>query len=66
MVEHWLEGAGIARRDATVRAYSDHVSDAPLLEWADQAFAVNAHAPLVALARARGWTVFDWRQEPKR
>jgi HAD superfamily hydrolase (TIGR01490 family) len=66
MVERWLEGAGIARPDASIRAYSDHVSDAPLLEWADQAFAVNAHPPLVALARARGWTVFDWRQEPKR
>ncbi|MDF7776172.1 HAD-IB family hydrolase [Sphingomonas sp. AOB5] len=61
MVEAWLAGQGIAREDAQVRAYSDHVSDAPLLEWADEAFAVNAHAPLVALAGVKGWPVLDWR-----
>jgi HAD superfamily hydrolase (TIGR01490 family) len=61
MVEAWLADAGIDRADAHVRAYSDHVSDAPLLEWADEAFAVNAHAPLRALAAARGWPVLDWR-----
>lgn len=61
MVEKWLAGQGIARGDAQVRAYSDHVSDAPLLEWADEGFAVNAHAPLVALAKLRGWPVLDWR-----
>ena len=61
MVEAWLAREGISRGDARVRAYSDHVSDAPLLEWADEAFAVNAHGPLAALARARGWAELDWR-----
>jgi HAD superfamily hydrolase (TIGR01490 family) len=61
MVEAWMSRAGIARSDAHVRAYSDHVSDAPLLEWADEAFAVNAHGPLAALAKARGWERLDWR-----
>jgi phosphoserine phosphatase len=44
-----------------VRAYSDHVSDAPLLEWADEPFAVNAHGPLRKLADMRGWPQLDWR-----
>ncbi|AQR74400.1 HAD family phosphatase [Sphingomonas sp. LM7] len=61
MIENWMEGAGIARGDVHVRAYSDHVSDAPLLDWADEAFAVNAHGPLRSLARVRGWTELDWR-----
>ncbi len=52
---------GIARADAHVRAYSDHVSDAPLLAWADEGFAVNAHGPLRALAKERGWPILDWR-----
>jgi HAD superfamily hydrolase (TIGR01490 family) len=61
MVEDWMAQAGIARRDAFVRAYSDHVSDAPLLEWADEGFAVNAHGPLAVLAKAEGWAELDWR-----
>jgi len=60
MIESWMQGAGIARDDVHVRAYSDHVSDAPLLEWADEAFAVNAHGPLQALAATRGWPTLDW------
>jgi HAD superfamily hydrolase (TIGR01490 family) len=61
MIESWLERTGVSRQDLHVRAYSDHVSDAPLLEWADEPFAVNAHGPLRALAQARGWPQLDWR-----
>jgi HAD superfamily hydrolase (TIGR01490 family) len=61
MIESWMEKTGVSRRDVHVRAYSDHVSDSPLLEWADEAFAVNAHGPLRTMARARGWAELDWR-----
>lgn len=61
MIEDWLAREGIARDTAQVRFYSDHASDAPTLAWADEAFAVNAHPPLVGLARARGWPLLDWR-----
>ncbi|UYY56932.1 HAD family hydrolase [Sphingomonas sp. S2-65] len=61
MVEAWLAGQGIARADCHVRAYSDHVSDAPLLAWADEPFAVNAHAPLRTMAAVQGWPLLDWR-----
>jgi HAD superfamily hydrolase (TIGR01490 family) len=60
-IERWLAEQGIARSEAQVRAYSDHVSDAPLLGWADQGFAVNAHGPLLRLAAEKGWPALDWR-----
>lgn len=62
LIEAWLARQGIARDDVRVRFYSDHVSDAPALEWADEAFAVNAHGPLRRLAAARGWAVLDWER----
>lgn len=60
MIEAWLAGQQIARADAVVRFYSDHVSDAPALEWADIGVAVNAHGPLRMLAQTRGWAIEDW------
>ncbi|MGN5375874.1 HAD family hydrolase [Sphingomonas hankookensis] len=61
-IEAWAAGQGIVRSDVAVRFYSDHVSDAPVFDWADEPFPVNAHAPLKALARRRGWPVLDWRR----
>jgi len=61
MIEAWMTEQGIARQDAHIRFYSDHVSDAPVLDWADEAFAVNAHPPLAALAKVKGWEPLDWR-----
>ncbi len=60
MIEAWLAAQGIARDAAHIRFYSDHVSDAPTLAWADEAFAVNPHPPLRAMAARRGWLVLDW------
>jgi HAD superfamily hydrolase (TIGR01490 family) len=62
MIESWMAQEGLQRAEAHIRAYSDHVSDSPLLEWADEAFAVNAHGPLAALAREKGWAELDWRK----
>lgn len=61
MVEDWMTREHIVRTDAHIRFFSDHVSDAPCMDWADEAFATNAHAPLRALATQRGWTIIDWR-----
>ncbi|RYY33618.1 MAG: HAD-IB family hydrolase, partial [Sphingomonadales bacterium] len=61
MVERWMAEQRIERADAHIRAYSDHVSDAPLLGWADEGFAVNAHGPLARLAGEQGWPQLDWR-----
>lgn len=61
MILDWLREQQIARGDTHIRAYSDHVSDAPLLDWADEGFAVNAHGPLKTMAAERGWPELDWR-----
>lgn len=60
MIEAWMAREGIARGETSVRFYSDHVSDAPTLAWADEAFAVHPHGPLRRMAAERGWTVLDW------
>jgi len=58
MIEDWLAKAAITR--GHVRFYSDHASDGPVFEWADEAVAVNPHDRLVRLANQRGWSVKDW------
>jgi HAD superfamily hydrolase (TIGR01490 family) len=60
LIEAWMEKEGIKRGDARIRFYSDHVSDAPVLEWADEPFAVNASPKLRALAAKRNWPALDW------
>ena len=60
MIRAWMAQHEIAREAAHIRAYSDHVSDAPMLEFADEAFAANPHKPLARLAKARGWPRVDW------
>lgn len=60
-VTGWLAAEGIARGAAHVRFFSDHISDAPTLGWADEGFVVNPDAVLASLAEARGWTALDWR-----
>jgi HAD superfamily hydrolase (TIGR01490 family) len=61
MIGAWMAREGLRRDECRIRFYSDHVSDAPVFDWADEAYATNAHAPLTKLARARGWNVLDWR-----
>ncbi|HZO31725.1 MAG TPA: HAD family phosphatase [Chloroflexota bacterium] len=46
---------------AAARAYSDSLSDLPMLEQVGQPFAVNPEARLRKVAQARGWPVVDWR-----
>jgi len=60
MIRSWMAGQGIERDHAHIRAYSDHVSDAPMLEFADEPYAANPHPPLAAMAKERGWGRFDW------
>ncbi len=60
MIEVWLAQQGIARANATVRFYSDHVSDVPSFEWADEPIVVNPHTALRRVAERRGWPQVDW------
>ena len=58
MIQAWLASSGLER--GHVRFYSDHASDKPAFEWADEAVAVNPHDRLARLATARGWRCEDW------
>ncbi len=60
-VRDWMAKEGLKREDCFIRAYSDHVSDAPLLEFSDKPFATNPHGPLRRVAKAMGWEIIDWR-----
>lgn len=60
MVKDWMTSQSIDREHAHIRFYSDHASDAPCLDWADEAFAANPHGALRALARERDWAILDW------
>jgi HAD superfamily hydrolase (TIGR01490 family) len=60
MVDDWVEASGLTGKHGHVRFYSDHVSDAPVFDWADEPVAVNPHGKLRELATARGWAVEDW------
>ena len=62
MVEAFLAQADIARENAHIRFYSDHASDLPMFDLADEAIAVNPSAKLRAIASERGWPILDWRR----
>lgn len=61
MILAWLKREGLDRAALHIRFYSDHVSDAVVHHWADEAYATNAHQRLLDVARAEGWEVLDWR-----
>jgi HAD superfamily hydrolase (TIGR01490 family) len=60
MIQSWFKAEGIDRSRVRVRFYSDHASDAPVMEWADEPFAANPSAKMRALAGKRNWPVVDW------
>ena len=60
MIDRWVDASGLLGRHGHVRFYSDHASDAPVFEWADEPVAVNPHARLRRLAEKHGWAVEDW------
>ncbi len=60
MIAAWMAEHGLDRAACHIRCYSDHVSDLPMLEMADEAFVTNAHVPMRLVARAKGWPELDW------
>jgi len=60
MISDWLEKSGLIGEHGYVRFYSDHVSDKPVFEWADEPVAVNPHGKLRQLAKQRNWKIEDW------
>jgi HAD superfamily hydrolase (TIGR01490 family) len=60
MIAQWVDASGLKGAHGHVRFYSDHASDQPAFEWADEPVAVNPHARLRRLAQKRGWAIEDW------
>lgn len=60
MIQAWFAAQGIDRAAVSVRFYSDHASDAPVMEWADTAVAANPSSKMRRLAEQRGWAIVDW------
>jgi HAD superfamily hydrolase (TIGR01490 family) len=61
MIEAWMGLEKLDRSRCHIRFYSDHISDVPVLAWADEAIAANPHGGLRAEAKRRGWTIVDWK-----
>ncbi|MEP2103159.1 MAG: HAD-IB family hydrolase [Parasphingorhabdus sp.] len=59
-IKSFLDEQGLARESVHIRAYSDHISDAPMLDFADEAVATTPTPKLRALAKQRGWKILDW------
>jgi HAD superfamily hydrolase (TIGR01490 family) len=60
MIADWVGKSGLKGAHGHVRFYSDHASDRPAFEWADEPVAVNPHGKLRRLAEQRGWAIEDW------
>ncbi|RPF70202.1 HAD family hydrolase [Aurantiacibacter spongiae] len=59
-VRAWLAEQGLSRTEVHVRAVSDSFADAPLLDWADEAWFVTAKGAQGRRAEARGWRAVDF------
>lgn len=53
--EAWLAAQGLAREDLHITAYTDHPSDAPILNFADAGVLVGRYAK-----PHDGWSQVDW------
>lgn len=60
-IDGWMAANAITRDAVHIRAYSDHVSDHPMLRFADEAVATTPSRGLKKLAPRMGWSVVDWR-----
>jgi HAD superfamily hydrolase (TIGR01490 family) len=56
-IELYLEQQGLKRDAVHLRFYSDHVSDAPCFDFADEPIAINPSSKLAQLAKAKGWKI---------
>lgn len=65
-ISDWMDSNALTRDASHIRAYSDHVSDRPMLHFAHEAVATTPSRSLRKLAPQMGWQVVDWRPKPRR
>lgn len=56
----WMASNGVAREDIHLTMYSDHISDIPSFEMADEAVVIDPAPELRAEAERRGWRIENW------
>ena len=61
-ISGWMDSNSLTRDGSHIRAYSDHVSDQPMLHFAHEAVATTPSRRLRKLAPQMGWQVVDWRE----
>ncbi|MDX3908646.1 MAG: HAD family hydrolase [Sphingobium sp.] len=61
MIRAWLQANGST--PISTCFYSDDISDAPTLNWADEAYVVNAGAVLARISAGHGWHSIDFQQQ---
>lgn len=59
-IEHWLSAQQLRRTDCHITSFSDHPSDAPMLNWSDAAIMVTQSQVLAKTAHQNGWAVTDF------
>lgn len=60
MVERHMHAIGLKRENLHIRFYSDHISDLPMFNWANEPIAVNPSIKLFKYALARNWRIKFW------
>lgn len=60
MATRYLADQGLSREDVHIRFYSDHISDLPTFEWADEQIAVNPSPKLFNHALGLNWPILFW------
>ncbi|MFC4291277.1 HAD family hydrolase [Sphingorhabdus arenilitoris] len=63
-VQLWLDRENLVREDCDIWFYSDHPSDAPMLNWADRGILVGPSPALAQLAAKNGWDHADFSLKP--
>ncbi|WP_181815703.1 HAD-IB family hydrolase [Alteripontixanthobacter maritimus] len=58
--ESWLDDAELDRANCEIRFYSDSISDAPLLDFADDAVLVDPSVSARRVAAVRGWRTVNF------
>jgi len=63
MVQAYLRDVlKVDRKDCHIVFYSDHHSDLPMFDYADEQVVTNPNKKLRAIAEARGWPIVMWGQ----
>ncbi len=59
-IEKWLSAEGLVRSECHITSFSDHPSDAPMLNWSDKAVLITRSTKLIQAAKGNCWMTDDF------